>query len=49
MVRTTLVEHSIDTGNHLPFRQGLRRHPMAHLEVIVSRLPLDAMRGSLTT
>ena len=34
MGRTTLVEHSIDTGNHRPFRQGLRRHPMAHLEVI---------------
>ena len=33
MGRTTLVEHSIDTGNHRPFRQ-VRRHPMAHLEVI---------------
>ena len=26
--------NSIDTGNHLPFRKGLRRHAMAHLEVI---------------
>ena len=34
MGRTTLVEHAIDTGNHRPIRQGLRRHPIAHLEVI---------------
>ena len=34
MGRTTLVEHSIDTGDHRPIRQGLRRHPMAHLDVI---------------
>jgi len=34
MGRTKLVEHTIDTGNHRPIRQGLRRHPLAHLEVI---------------
>jgi len=34
MGRTALVEHSIDTGDHRPIRQGLRRHPLAHLDVI---------------
>ena len=34
MGRTTLVEHTIDTGNHRPIRQGLRRYPIAHLDVI---------------
>jgi hypothetical protein len=32
--RTHLVEHTIDTGNHRPMRQPLRRHPVAHLEII---------------
>ena len=32
--RTTLVEHGIDTGSNRPIWQGLRRHPMAHLDVI---------------
>jgi len=34
MGRTTLVEHTIDTGDHRPMRQGLRRHPTAHLDII---------------
>jgi len=34
MGRTTLVEHTIDTGNQRPIRQGLRRHPSAHMDVI---------------
>ena len=34
MGRTTLVEHHIDTGDNRPIRQGLRRHPIAHLDVI---------------
>jgi len=34
MGRTTLVEHTIDTGDHRPIRQGLRRHPIAHTDVI---------------
>ena len=34
MGRTTLVEHSIDTGSQRPIRQGLRRHPVAHLDTI---------------
>ena len=34
MGRTTLVEHPIDTGSQRPIRQGLRRHPTAHLETI---------------
>jgi len=28
------VEHSIDTVDHRPFRQPLRRHTIAHLQVI---------------
>ena len=34
MGRTTLVEHSIDTGQNRPIRQALRRHPRAHLDEI---------------
>ena len=34
MGRTSLVEHTIDTGSQRPIRQGLRRHPMAHLDTI---------------
>ena len=34
MGRTTLVEHSIDTGQYRPTRQALRRHPRAHLHEI---------------
>jgi len=34
LCRTDLLEHTIDTGDHRPFRQPLRRHPIAHLEVI---------------
>lgn len=29
-----MVEHCIDTGDRRPIRQQLRRHPLAHLEVI---------------
>ena len=32
--RTDLVYHHIETGNHRPIRQPLRRHPIAHLEQI---------------
>lgn len=34
MGRTHLVEHTIDTGDHHPIRQALRRHPITHLEEI---------------
>jgi len=34
MQRTTLVEHTIDTGQTRPIRQSLRRHPWAHLDEI---------------
>ena len=34
MGRTHLVEHTIDTGDHRPIHQGLRRHPRAHLDII---------------
>ena len=32
--RTNLVQHRIDTGINRPFKQQLRRHPMAYLPVI---------------
>ena len=32
--RTNLVQHTIDTGTNRPFKQQLRRHPMAYLPVI---------------
>jgi len=32
--RTHLVEHRVDTGEHRPIRQPLRRHPFQHLEWI---------------
>jgi len=32
--RTHLVEYKIDTGDHRPIRQPLRRHPFQHLEAI---------------
>ena len=32
--RTHLVQHHIDTGMNRPFRQALRRHPMAYLPII---------------
>jgi len=31
---TNLVEHRIDTGEHQPIRQALRRHPFRHLDWI---------------
>jgi predicted aspartyl protease len=44
--RTTLVEHSIDTGDHRPLRQASRRHPQAHLQAIddqVEEMKLDGI------
>ena len=32
--RTHLVQHRIDTGNHPPIKEPLRRHPMAHWPII---------------
>ena len=32
--RTPFVEYRIDTGEHRPIRQPLRRHPFKHLETI---------------
>ena len=34
-----MVQHVIDTGMHRPFKQPLRRHPLAHLEVIDKYVP----------
>jgi len=38
MGRTTLVEHTIDTGKNRPIRQSLRRHPWTHLDEIDRQL-----------
>ena len=32
--RTNFLQHLIDTGVHRPFRHPLRRHSLAHLEII---------------
>jgi predicted aspartyl protease len=32
--RTDLIPHSIDTGNHRPIKEQLRRFPLAHLEFL---------------
>ena len=32
--RTNPVKHTIDTGTNRPFKQALRRHPMAYLPII---------------
>jgi hypothetical protein len=32
--RTKLISNRLDTGNHRPVRQQLRRHPRAHLDFI---------------
>ena len=44
--RTQLVEHAIDTGSHRPVRQALRRHTIAHLEVIDKPVE-ELVRGHL--
>jgi predicted aspartyl protease/transposase InsO family protein len=31
---TDIIKHRIDTGNHRPVREQLRRHPLPHLEYI---------------
>jgi len=43
---TTLVEHSIDKGDSRPIRQGLRRHPVAHLDIIDQQVD-EMMRHDL--
>ena len=35
---TDVVTHSIDTGDHKPFRQPMRRYPPAHLQAIDEHL-----------
>jgi len=39
--RTHLITHRIDTETARPIRQGLRRHPVAHLDIIDAHV--DAM------
>ena len=36
--RTPLVQYRIDTGEHRPIRQPLRRHPFAHLDIIEAQV-----------
>ena len=43
--RTPLVEYQIDTGEHKPIRQPLRRHPFQHLEVIDQQVEDMAKHG----
>ena len=43
--RVNLVKHTIDTEGHRPFKQQLRRHPMAHLEVIDDHVNKMAAHG----
>jgi len=42
---TDLVTHRIDTGNHRPVRQQLRRYPPAHLEAIDEHLDCMLKQG----
>jgi len=46
MGRTSLVEHAIDTGDHRPIWQGLRRHPIAHLDIIDKQMNCSRMISS---
>ena len=43
--RTGLVKHFIDTGDARPFRQQLRRHPMAHLQAIDDQVDILMKTG----
>ena len=43
--RTPWVEHRIDTGDHRPIRQPLRRHPFEHLEQIDRQVEEMARNG----
>ena len=43
--RTGLVKHIIDTRENRPFKQQLRRQPMAHLPVIDQHVPDMLERG----
>ena len=43
--KTHLVEHVIDTGDHRPIRQALRRHPIAHLETIDEQVEEMLLHG----
>jgi len=45
MGRTTLVEHTIDTGSQRPIRQPLRRHPRTHLDEIDRQVDDLLMNG----
>jgi hypothetical protein len=43
--QTHLMTHTINTGDAKPIRQGLRRHPMAHLDIIDNQVDkMDAGR-----
>ena len=42
---TDIVTHSIDTGDHKPFRQPMRRYPPAHLKAIDEHLRDMSQQG----
>ena len=42
---TPLIEHRIDTGDAKPVRQGLRRHPQVHLDLIDREIEKMARAG----
>jgi len=46
MGHTSLVEHSIDSGDSRPIRQGLRPSPAAHLDIIDQQID-EMMRHDL--
>ena len=43
--KTNLMVHEIDTGNKPPFKQQLRRHPKAHLDIIDKHVEEMVKRG----
>lgn len=44
--RTHILEHTIDTGDHRPIKQPLRRHPAAHLPIIDQHVE-DMLRNDI--
>ena len=44
--RTHILEHTIDTGDHKPIKQPLRRHPAAHLPIIDQHVE-DMLRNDI--
>ena len=45
--RTDLAEYHIDTGDHRPIRQPLRRHPFQHLKWIDKKVKEMRKHGTI--